>query len=105
MENLLGGAHHITRGNVFSAGFYWGRYRKEEIKVREYIEDVIEFLESYKYRKSLGGNLLYGIQKLVGIGRALVTQQTLLLLDKPSSGMTQQEKEDLARFFLRNKHE
>ena len=42
---------------------------------------------------------------MVGIGRALAMEPRLLLLDEPSSGMNRQEKEDLARFMLRIKHE
>lgn len=49
--------------------------------------------------------LPYGIQKIVGLGRALAMEPTILLLDEPSAGMTHQEKEDLARFIMRIKFE
>jgi branched-chain amino acid transport system ATP-binding protein len=49
--------------------------------------------------------LPFGIQKLVSIGRALAMEPRLLLLDEPSSGMNRDEKENLARFLLRIKHE
>ena len=50
-------------------------------------------------------SLPYGVQKLVGIGRALAMEPTLFLVDEAASGLTRQEKEDLARFMLRIKHE
>jgi branched-chain amino acid transport system ATP-binding protein len=46
-----------------------------------------------------------GVQKLVAIGRALAMEPALLLLDEPSTGMNREEKEHLARFLLRIKHE
>jgi branched-chain amino acid transport system ATP-binding protein len=62
-------------------------------------------LELERYRREFISNLAYGIQKLVGVGRALAMEPRLLLLDEPSTGMNRQEKEDLARFLLRIKHE
>ena len=58
-----------------------------------------------KNRKSNASGLPYGIQKIVGLGRALAMEPQILLLDEPSAGMNRQEKEDLARFILRIKHE
>lgn len=105
VENLMVGTHKLMRSNLFSSGIYWGLSQKEEIRFREKVEQVIEFLELQRYRRSMAGMLPFGIQKLVGLGRALVGDAKLLLLDEPSAGMTRQEKEDLARFLLRIKHE
>ena len=43
--------------------------------------------------------------KLVGIRRAFVSKPRLLLLDEPSAGLNRQEKENLARFLMRGRHE
>ena len=58
-----------------------------------------------RYRKEPIATLPFGVQKLVGVGRALAMEPKLLLLDEPSTGMNREEKENLARFLLRIKHE
>lgn len=105
LENLLLGCHTAMRSNIFSAGFFWGLAQKEEIAFRKKVEEVIDFMELERYRKLLVGSLPIGVQKLIGVARALCMQPKIMFLDEPSSGMNRQEKEDLARFVLRIKHQ
>ncbi len=51
-------------------------------------------------RKKIVGFLPYGQRKLVELGRAVVMEPKLLLLDEPMAGMNVEEKEDMARFIL-----
>ena len=105
LDNLLAGRHTKMKSGLLSNGFFWRKTIKEEVEHREAVEKIIEFLELGKYRKSQSSSLPYGTQKIVGLGRALATEPQILLLDEPSAGMNRQEKEDLARFILRIKHE
>jgi branched-chain amino acid transport system ATP-binding protein len=105
LQNLLAGRHIKMKQGLLSNGFFWGKTIKEEVAHREVVERTIEFLELGKYRKSQSSSLPYGTQKIVGLGRALVMEPQILLLDEPSAGMNRQEKEDIARFILRIKHE
>ncbi|MFQ5945587.1 MAG: ABC transporter ATP-binding protein [Anaerolineae bacterium] len=105
LNNLLLGRHIHMRTGIATGGLYWGPAAREEAAHRGKVEEVIDFLELGPYRKRPVVNLPYGVQKLVGVGRALAMEPRLLLLDEPSSGMNRQEKEDLARFLLRTKHE
>ncbi|OGA94799.1 MAG: ABC transporter ATP-binding protein [Betaproteobacteria bacterium RIFCSPLOWO2_12_FULL_66_14] len=105
LDNLFLGRHLHMRTGIASGGLYWGPAAREEAAHRRKVEEVIDFLELGSHRKRPVANLPYGVQKLVGIGRALAMEPRLLLLDEPSSGMNRQEKEDLARFMLRIKHE
>jgi branched-chain amino acid transport system ATP-binding protein len=105
VDTLMLGRHLHMRTGILAAGLYWGRARREESAHRRRVEEILDFLELGRYRKRVVANLAYGVAKRVGIGRALAMEPTLLLLDEPSAGMNRQEKEDLARFMLRIKHE
>src|SRR5271154_4820849 len=77
-----------------------GAARAEEIRARERVEEIIEFLEIERLRDQIVGTLSYGQQKRVELGRALAVEPKLLLLDEMVSGMNQEEREDIARFVL-----
>lgn len=105
VNNLLVGMHAHLRANPFSAAFFWGSARREEIRARERVEEIIDFLEIEDIRDNVVGTLSYGQQKRVELGRALAVSPRLLLLDEMVSGMNQEEREDIARFILDLKDE
>ena len=105
LENLMVGRHLKMKKGLFSNGIFWGKTKSEEINNRKVVEEIIEFLEFEKFRKTDALSLGFGLQKIVGLGRALAMEPEILLLDEPSAGMNRQEKEDLARFILRIKYE
>ncbi len=105
LDNVLVGRHIRMRTNVFAAAVYFGPARAQELRHRRTAEQMIDFLELQRYRKRQVGDLPHGVQKLVGMARALAMEPRLLLLDEVSSGLTREEKEDLARFILRIKHD
>ncbi len=67
---------------------------------REFVEDIIDFLEIQAIRRTPVGRLPYGLQKRVELGRALAMEPELLLLDEPMAGMNIEEKQDMCRFIL-----
>ena len=86
-------------------GFFWqllrhGPAMREEVTHRRRAEDIIDFLEIAHVRKIPVGQLAYGLQKRVELGRALAMEPELLLLDEPMAGMNLEEKEDMSRFIL-----
>jgi branched-chain amino acid transport system ATP-binding protein len=100
LDNLMLGRHVHLKAGLLSCGLYWGAAQREEVRHREIVEDVIDFLEIESIRKRTVGTLAYGLQKRVELGRALAMQPRLLLLDEPMAGMNVEEKEDMARFIL-----
>ncbi len=100
LDNLMLGRHvHMGYGTL-AALVYLGRARRLEVRHREVVEEIIDFLEIEPYRKFPVGLLPYGIKKRVELGRALAMEPKLLLLDEPVSGMNVEETEDMARFIL-----
>ncbi|MCP4681005.1 MAG: ABC transporter ATP-binding protein [Desulfobacterales bacterium] len=93
LDNLLLGRHIKFRKNPFHAVF---RMRKEEIKHREMVEELIDFLQLEAYRKARISDCPYGIQKRAEMGRALALEPKLLMLDEPISGLTAEEKQETA---------
>lgn len=74
--------------------------KKEEIRHRQILEEIIDFLEMQPIRKKTVGSLPYGMMKRVELGRALALEPRLLILDEPFAGMNLEEKEDMVRFLL-----
>jgi branched-chain amino acid transport system ATP-binding protein len=93
LDNLMLGRHIKFRRNPFQAFF---RLRKEELRHREVVEELVDFLDLQAYRHLLVGDCPYGVQKRVEMGRALATEPKLLLLDEPIAGLTSEEKEESA---------
>jgi len=100
LDNLLAARHILIRYGLLSAIFHFGKSSREEVKHRREVEDIIKLLEIEDIRDHIVGSLPYGLRKRVELGRALVQEPEILLLDEPMAGMNVEEKEDMARFIL-----
>jgi branched-chain amino acid transport system ATP-binding protein len=100
IDNLLAGRNLKVKSSFLAQLLYWGPALREELEHRRKVEEIIDFLEIQHVRKSAVGQLPYGLQKRVELGRALAMEPSLLLLDEPMAGMNVEEKQDMCRYIL-----
>ncbi len=98
MDNLMLGRHIHMKTGVLSGFFMLGKWTpcaREEVRHREVVEHIVDFLDLQSVRDQFVSGLPYGKRKLVELGRALALEPKILLLDEPSAGMNTEEKDDL----------
>jgi len=100
LDNIMTGRNLRMNSNLFLQAIRWGPAEREEMEHRQRVEEIIDFLEIQPYRKTPVGQLPYGLQKRVDLGRALALEPEVLLLDEPMAGMNVEEKQDMCRFIL-----
>jgi branched-chain amino acid transport system ATP-binding protein len=98
LSNMLLARHIHCRYRFGPASLFLPSVRREEVRHRLILEELIDFLELQPIRKKTVGSLPYGMMKRVELGRALALEPRLLVLDEPFAGMTFEEKEDMVRF-------
>ncbi len=77
--------------------------RAKEKKLKEELDGLLELLNLGDKRDHFAGELPYGHQRLLEIGRALAGHPKLLLLDEPAAGMNEHETEILGEKITRIK--
>ena len=100
IDNIMTGRNLKIKSNILMQALRIGPAQREEMQQREFVEHIIDFLEIQAFRKTPVGQLPYGLQKRVDLGRALAMEPQVLLLDEPMAGMNVEEKQDMCRFIL-----
>lgn len=98
IDNLLTGLSRFTRVSFLEQALGLPRARREATAFREHAENILDFLTLQPHRDIAVGQLSYGLQKRVELGRALIASPRLLLLDEPMAGMNADEKQEMSRF-------
>ncbi|MGG1677191.1 ABC transporter ATP-binding protein [Neobacillus sp. NRS-1170] len=105
LDNLLTGLHPTLKKNLFSIAFNLPpikRTEKESIKKAFEVMDLLSITD-LAYEKVI--NLPFGYQKMVDIGRAIISSPKLILLDEPVAGMNPVETKKISELIIRLKEE
>ena len=93
LENIMIGGHSKhTRGGLIRYLACVGESNRFEREMREQAEQIANDIGVYALKDQKVGNLAYGRQKVTELGRALMLQPKLILLDEPAAGLNPTER-------------
>ena len=101
LENLMMVPGNQTGEKLLDALFNREKVRKEEEKIRKKANEVIEFLNLKHLSNELAGNLSGGQKKLLELGRTMMVDAKLVLLDEVGAGVNRALLKDLGTAILR----
>lgn len=87
LENLMMVPPRQAGENLFTAWCKPGLVRHEEAEVRRRALEVIDFVGLHHVRNELAGNLSGGQKKLLELGRTMMTNAKIVLLDEIAAGV------------------
>jgi branched-chain amino acid transport system ATP-binding protein len=86
-ENLMAAAPNQIGEGLLGLFFRPGQVRREEAAIAERVEETIRFLKLTGVADHPSGKLSGGQKKLLELGRALMVEPRLILLDEPFAGV------------------
>jgi branched-chain amino acid transport system ATP-binding protein len=99
-DNVMIGAHSRSSAGFVASALRLPRVGAEERNLRERAAQIMESLALTAHADRPVGDLPFGTQKRVELGRALAAQPKLLLLDEPAAGLNHEELADLGRLIV-----
>lgn len=101
LDNLVTAQHGRLHANVFASLLPFGPAIAEDRRARAHGRELLALLGIERYADVVTGALPFGVQKLVGVARALALRPRLVLLDEPAAGMPQNEVAQFAESLRR----
>ncbi len=101
LENLMMVPGNQSGENLVNALFNSSIVKKEEVKVKEKALEVIDFLNLKHLSNELAGNLSGGQKKLLELGRTMMVDAKLVLLDEVGAGVNRTLLKDIGSAILR----
>ena len=101
LENLMMVPGNQSGENIVNALFKPSIVRKEEMKIREKALEVINFLNLKHLANELAGNLSGGQKKLLELGRTMMVDAKLVLLDEVGAGVNRTLLKEIGNAIIR----
>jgi branched-chain amino acid transport system ATP-binding protein len=95
-ENLMMVPARQSGESLVDAWFRPARVASEEAAIRRKAEEVLDFLKIAHVRNELAGNLSGGQKKLLELGRTMMADAKVVLLDEIAAGVNRTLLNDLA---------
>jgi branched-chain amino acid transport system ATP-binding protein len=96
LENLMMVPSGQAGENLFTTWLAPGKVKREDVHVRQKALDVIDFLKLGHVKHELAGNLSGGQKKLLELGRTMMVDAKVVLLDEVAAGVNKTLLQDLA---------
>lgn len=103
LENVMVGMHPRTKSGFLGGVLHFPGERKEERKIREKAETLLDFFGLLPKANWMASHLSVGDQKRLELGRALASEPSLLFLDEPVAGLNIRETEEMGKLITRLK--
>ena len=101
LENLMMVPGNQSGENLMNALLKPSLIKKEEDQIRKKAYEVIDFLNLKHLANELAGNLSGGQKKLLELGRTMMVEAKLVLLDEVGAGVNRTLLKDLGTAILR----
>lgn len=101
LENLMMVPQDQSGENLYPAWFRPGRVATQEAEIMRKADEVIDFLKLGRVRNEPAGNLSGGQKKLLELGRTMMVDARLVLLDEIAAGVNRTLLKDLADNIVR----
>ena len=97
LDNLLVGAHIAFKTGLAANAFRTPKAKREEREITEKALGILKFLKIEDKAYEFAGGQPYGVLKKVELGRTLMSNPKLIILDEPAAGLNDTETTELSK--------
>jgi len=101
LENVMVGGHRFAKTGMVMGLINFPKAIREERELKERAEETLNFLGMYHLRNETVKNLPYGRQKVLEIGRTIIADPELILLDEPAAGLNPSERQEFITLLVK----
>ncbi len=101
LENVMVGGHRYCSTGMVMGLINFPKANREERELKAKAEETLEFLGMYPYRNEIVKSLPYGRQKILEIGRTIIAEPEIILLDEPAAGLNPSERAEFVNLLVK----